>query len=71
MAVMAVCAEQTSSPSFTTTVFSQSEAPAETEDSALGSGSEEEITENGHHSWAQATAEEAISPAITEWRFVV
>ena len=74
MAVMAVSGEQASGSSTTAVpVTRKSEVSAETEDSAVGSGSEEDSTEisNRHHSWAQATAEEAISPAITEWRFVV
>ena len=74
MAAMAVSGEQASGSSTTAVpVTRKSEAPAETEDGAVGNGSEEDSTEirDRHHSWAQATADEAISPAITDWRFVL
>ena len=64
MAVLAASGEQTSEVS-----RHQREAIAESEDS----GVDEETTKNHdrHHSWAQATAEKAVSAAVLDWRLIV
>lgn len=66
MAVLAATVEQTSAVS-----RHQREAIAESEDS--GGDNDEETMKNNdrHHSWAQATAEKAVSAAVLDWRLIV
>ena len=69
-AVLAVSGEQTSEPSRSTTVVSREREAlaAESEDA----GSDEVTVENNgrHHSWAQTTAENAVSAAVLDWRLL-
>ena len=71
MAVLAVSGEQTSGFSTTMAVSRQREVLEESEDS--GGDNDEETTKNNdrHHSWAQATAEKAVSAAVLDWRLIV
>ena len=77
LAVLAVSGEKTSEfhtrgstkfPWIRTSTTSHREAPAESE----GSRSDGETLEDTdrHHSWAQATAEDAVSAAILDWRLI-
>ena len=70
MAVLAASGEQTSGFSTKAVSRHQREPLAESEDS--GAGGDEETTKNNgrHHSWAQATAEKAVSAAILDWRLI-
>ena len=73
VAVLAVSGETTSESSRSTSAAMSRQRGALAESEDTGSDETEETVENSdrHHSWAQATAENAVSAAILDWRLIV